>query len=158
MTDVTNRRVLQLTEEISERYRELREDLHVTDSDIADLVDRRVPNTGALITPMELVLARLFAEAPKLEDASGNSVAGQAPALQCHIVLRPGVTLQGVLSQTPEGMLRMLTPTQIPDPTGGRNGARTVLAEQFFHVSDVVAVAIERPVTASPGSRIHTTS
>jgi hypothetical protein len=116
------------------------------------LIDRRTRDPSLGRTAMERVIDRLFAEAPKLEGSNGKPVDGQAPALECFIVLRTGPTISGVLSQTPEGLLRMLSPTEITDPKTKR--LRTVFAEQFFHVSDVLTVVLQREVTGSMGSQI----
>lgn len=123
-------------------------------SSLGDAARSMASNPNLHRPKMEVLIERLFAEAPKLEGSDGKPVEGQAPALQCHIMLRPGHTLQGALSITKEGMLRMLTPTEIPDPQTRRT--KTVLAEQFFDYDDVVAIVLERDVKMSTGSRIHT--
>ncbi len=90
------------------------------------------------------VLRRLFDQAPKLEGAPD-----QAPAFEAHVLLR-GAPMQfsGILSTTPEGGLRLMTPTK-------ENG-KPIMIEQFFDYSDVTSVAVVREVTASTGSRIIT--
>jgi hypothetical protein len=84
------------------------------------------------------MIARLLDEAPVLNDDPT-----QAKALQCHVILRGQIQpLPGALSTTPEGGLRLLTPGAIDN--------RPCLMEQFFDYDDVVAVIIERAVTAAP--------
>lgn len=104
----------------------------------ADLV--RLAETPSTIRMRE-TLRRLFSEAPKLEGA-----VDQAPALDVHILLRSGAPIQfsGVLSTTPEGALRLLTPVD------------NNFIEQFFDYSDVTSVAIVREVKKTEGSRIIT--
>lgn len=90
---------------------------------------------------MKAVIDRLLAEAPRLD--------GDTPALECHIILRGAGAIHGALSTTPEGTLRMLSPTHVPDPAGRQGAMKTILAEQFFCYGDVVSLAIERPITAT---------
>lgn len=97
---------------------------------------------------MKKVLERLFAEAPKMTDGSGKSDATQAPALECHVVLKGGAALHGALSVTPEGTLRLLAPNQV--------GQKPVMVEHFFDYEQVADVAVFREVKASEGSRIIT--
>ena len=97
--------------------------------------------------PMERVIGRLFAEAPKLEDASGKAAARQALALpQAMVVLKCGMSLQGAMSTTPEGTLRVMTPSKDGDT------ARPIMVEQFFDYSDVSMIAVPRemPKIAGP--------
>jgi hypothetical protein len=94
------------------------------------------------------VLDRLFAEAPKLTDASGSPDPTQAPALECHVMLRSGGAIQGALSVTPEGTLRMLCPNQI--------GKRPVMVEHFFDYEQIADIALFREVKAGEGPRIIT--
>lgn len=92
--------------------------------------------------PLQKVVARLFREAPTLGP-------DQAPAVECHLMLRNSpAMLHGVLSVTPEGTLRLMTPTEMPDPHTGK--PRTVLAEQFFDWDELVSIAMIREVTAAP--------
>lgn len=119
---------------------------------VQELVDRKVrdPSLGRL--PMDKVIDRLFAEAPKLLDNNGLPIEGQAPALECFIVLIGGITIQGSLSRTPENTFRMLTPTDIQDPKTKRQ--RTVMAEQFFTINEVVSIVLQREMSMSAGSSI----
>lgn len=96
---------------------------------------------------MRKVIDRLFADAPT-KNAAGED---QRPAIEAHVILR-GMTapLLGILSTTPEGVLHLGTPTQ-------HNGA-TVLIEQFFDYSDVVAVTVFRDVKVTAAPRIITPS
>ncbi len=110
---------------------------------------------------MERLLERLFAEAPKMTDGAGKPDDTQAPALNCHIILRSGQMLQGSMSVTAEGLLKIGTVAEVPDPSakassfGGSHTKKLVLAEQFFSVNDLVCVAVERDIKQS-GPRIHT--
>lgn len=100
--------------------------------------------------PMKAILNRLFSEAPKLTDALGGPVDGQSPAIECFVMLGGGNGAQGVdgvLSTTPEGALRMLSRGK--DETG-----RPILIEHFFPYESVISVSIRREMT--PVSRIHT--
>lgn len=95
---------------------------------------------------------RLFQEAPKLEDANGKPRGDQAPAIECQIVLKAGMALQGALSVTPEHTLRMLSlnQTQTGEP---------VMIEHFFDYDQVSAISIPRKVTLGgqqSSSIIHT--
>lgn len=91
---------------------------------------------------MKAVIDRLLAEATRLD--------GDTPALECHVILRGAGAIHGALSVTPEGTLRMLSPTQVPDNQGRPGAMKAILAEQFFCYGDVVSVAVERPITAVP--------
>jgi hypothetical protein len=115
---------------------------------------------GFAAARMRNLIARLFKEAPKLEHSDGTAVEGQAPALHCQaIMLRSGgMCTEGVLSTTPEGILRYLSANEIPDPSqppprpGMRPVMRQVMVEQFFDYADVVSIALVREVTGKPGS------
>jgi hypothetical protein len=101
---------------------------------------------------MKDVIGRLFGEAPKMTNPDGSVDASQAPAMDVHILLR-GAPMQfsGILSTTPEGTLKLLTPV----PAQGAN--KPCMIEQFFDYSDVASVALVREVKASAvGSRIIT--
>lgn len=100
-------------------------------------------------SPIQRMLGRLFEQAPKLTDGQGEQVTGQAPALpECMVVLRNGPPMQGVLSTTPEGGLRMMSMGAKPvvDAHGNaRPGMATpILIENFFAVDDVMNVAVVR--------------
>lgn len=99
------------------------------------------------------VIDRLFAEADATRGAGLG--ADQAPALECYIVLRPGVTIQGSLSDTPEGTLRMLSPVEVNDPNGRPNAKKLVMAEQFFERSEVVAIAMQRDITSTTSNLVR---
>jgi hypothetical protein len=102
---------------------------------------------------MRETVERLFAEAPKLTNTDGSPQDGQAPAMECMVMMRSGAVISGVMSVTKDGALRMLT-----QGTRNSNGSRQVpiLVEQFFDFSDVMMVAVERQVTASPLSTLIT--
>lgn len=92
-------------------------------------------------TPLERVIKRLFAEAPRLEGRPD-----QSPALDCFIVLKCGSQIGGALSTTPEGTLRMLAPNQRPVERGRQ--AELVMVEHFFEWDQVADIAVVRQVTA----------
>ena len=101
--------------------------------------------------PLRKVVERLFAEAPKLTAPDGTPRADQAPALECHVVLQAGQAIQGSLSVTPEGTLRLLAPNQIGKPP------RLVMVEHFFDWNQVADIAVVREVEAeAEAPRIHT--
>lgn len=80
-------------------------------------------------------IQRLFKENP-------SPLPDQAPAFACGVMLR-GVpmTLEGALSETPEGGLRLLSRgSAIP-------GGGISMVEQFFDYEDVMVVAVQRSVT-----------
>ena len=99
-------------------------------------------------TRIKQVLKRLFDEAPKMTDGAGNPIAGQAPALQCNLLLKSGGQITGALSTTPEGTLRMLCPND--------RGGKPVMIEHFFDYEEVADVAIIREVNSGSGSGIIT--
>lgn len=117
---------------------------------IAAITSKPEAPVGAALTPypMDELLDRLFAEAPKMTNPDGTPDETQAPAVQCHVLLRGAVQpLFGAMSTTPEGLLRMLTPATI--------GKREVLAESFFSIGDIVSIMVEREVKGEQ-SRIVT--
>lgn len=98
---------------------------------------------------MKRLIDRLFAQAPKLTDASGKPDPTQAPALECHVMLKAGGAVVGSLSVTPEGMLRMLSPNQA-------KGGKPVMIEHFFDYEQVADIAVFREISATAGSGIIT--
>lgn len=96
-------------------------------------------------TPMDDRLDILFAEAPKLPARPGDS--DQAPALECLVTLPSGSGLQGVLSRTPEGLLKMMS--QAADASG-----RQFLVEHFFAVHEISAITVRRDVKVTAPSPI----
>jgi hypothetical protein len=90
---------------------------------------------------MKATIDRLFAEAPKLADASGKPRNDQAPALECQLTLKAGLTLAGSLSTTPEGGLRLLSMNV------NRETKEPVAIETFFDFSDVACISVARKVT-----------
>lgn len=76
--------------------------------------------------------------------AASKKTPGQTPAIECAVMLR-GMpqAMQGALSETPEGGLRMLSPSP------------GVLVEQFFDYADVLVVAVQRAVTLDGPSIIR---
>lgn len=104
---------------------------------------RQQPNSEASADRLRMLtmLEQLFAAAPKLRNADGVVDDTQAPAVEATVVLRCGASMQGALSMTPQGGLRMLSPNQ-------QNG-KPVLVEHFFVLSEVSDIAIIRPMTMS---------
>jgi len=98
------------------------------------------------IGPMKALLGRLFYEAK--QQRSGQESPDQAPVIECFVMLVSGGSsgVQGDLSTTPEGALRMLSHSN--DERG-----RPILIEHFFPYSSIVSVSIRREVTPVP--RIH---
>jgi hypothetical protein len=93
-------------------------------------------------SPMRMLIGRLFKDAPKMTDGAGKPVQGQAPALgMCIVFLKAGAQVQGALSITPEGTLRMMVPNQIKTPDGA---LKNVMLEQFFTVEDVAMIVVPR--------------
>lgn len=103
-------------------------------------------------SPMRNLIYRLFDEAPKLTDDTGKPVEGQAPAVDCSVILRTlPMQLSGALSKTPEGTLRLLSPTEIQDPQTKRS--KVVMAEQFFEIDDVLTIVLQRDISMSQSER-----
>lgn len=107
--------------------------------------EAKLAKIAAGISPMQQLIDRLLAEAPKLTDATGTPIPNQAPALECVVLFANGQAIRGSLSKTPEGTLRMMTP--------GQEDNRPVLVEQFFDYAAVSAIALTRDV-APAGSKI----
>ena len=102
---------------------------------------------GRTADTMRLTIERLFADSGTPE--------GQTPAISVVVQLRSTSTpFQGALSQTEDGMLRMLVPSQVPGP-GGR--PQHALMEVFFDVADVVWVSIQRDITSKLNDLAKTT-
>ncbi len=98
-------------------------------------------------TPTQKTLRRMLAEAK-------SPLPDQAPAIQCAITLTGGMlTMEGSLSETPEGGLRMLRvdeqhlqslpPRLRPAP----GSAALPMLEHYFEYADVLAVTIRRTVS-----------
>lgn len=93
--------------------------------------------------PTRHAIARHLAAAPKIAETD-------EPAIHCFVLIRGAQSsVAGSLSTTPEGGLRMLSPTE--------KGSSTFV-EQFFDYEDVVVFAVlkeiqlESPVIVLPGS------
>lgn len=139
--------------EAASKIRDVREDIADDDD------DDEVPLGSYLVTPSEqrkkALILRLFEEAPKLESPDGTPDISQAPAIECHVLLRGAPSaVHGSLSVTKEGMLRMLTPATRESTRHGRKVEIPILCEQFFDVADVVSIMLERAVAADTGSII----
>lgn len=94
--------------------------------------------------PSWATIQRLFKENP-------SPLPDQAPAIMCGVMLR-GVpmTLEGSLSETPEGGLRLLSANGKPDPNGSVS-----MVEKFFDYEDVMVIAVRREVTVGPARIIR---
>jgi hypothetical protein len=121
---------------------------------IAQLPDDIARNClGLEASRIRNVLKRLFAEAPKLTGKDGQPVDDQAPALECHVMLKAGGQFSGALSVTPEGTLRLLAMNEIQQRGGP---SKAVMVEHFFDYEQIADVALMREVKATEGSRIVT--
>ena len=87
--------------------------------------------------PLKTVIKRLLAEAT-------SPLPDQTPAIECGVMLAGvPITIEGSLSETPEGGLRLLSAVaRDPDRDGGVS-----MIEQFFSYEDVMVVAVRRTVT-----------
>lgn len=109
-------------------------------------------------SPMRQVIDRLFAEAPKLLDETGEPRTDQAPALECTVSLRRGVEIAGSLSVTPEGTFRILSKANVPP--GHPLERKPVMLETFFAPDEISSLTLIRELTmeeseiARGGSRI----
>lgn len=112
------------------------------------------PDVSRFLSPdavrTKRLLDRLFAEAPKLPGRED-----QAPALECSVMLKAGGSMQGSLSTTPEGGLRLLAVNEIKKPG---QPPTPIAVEHFFDYEQVADVAVFREMTtsANPESRIIT--
>ena len=88
---------------------------------------------------MKKLIRRLFAEAPRMEDAPHN----QAPAVECQIVLKSGYSCIGALSTTPEGLLRFMAIAR--DPSDQK---KVIAAEHFFDYEDLQTIIVPRAQTS----------
>jgi hypothetical protein len=119
-----------------------------------------LPDDTTRATRMRATIARLFAEAPRMTLPDGTPDPSQAPALECYVLLRGcPAAIQGIVSTTPEGGLRMMTPSEVadkdaPPPAHPRapRPTKMVMIEQFFDYEDVITIAVQREVKASPGT------
>jgi len=103
---------------------------------LRDRVERS-DDTGNSSTMVEI--RRLFAENPS---PLGE---GQAPAIQCAVVLYGFPTpIQGVLSETEHGGLRLLAPA---DPSVRPVGGTVNMVEHFFSYDVVTMIAVQRQIT-----------
>lgn len=101
---------------------------------LSECASTRSPSrTMGSLSRMEAIIGRLFEE-------SGIGV-GQAPAMSCGVMLIGGVKLDGSLSTTPEGGLRLLF-THLDGES---------MTEVFFDYDSVVAVAVHRPIKVDSG-------
>lgn len=97
--------------------------------------------------PLSSVIQRLYDEAPKLTDASGNPDPTQAPAIPMVFVsLKSGQQLQGVMSGDCDGVLKIMSPAQVMK--------KDVMVEHFFVIDDVESITVPREIAVSHGSQI----
>jgi len=155
--------VQDLMSDMSERIKELQDDLGVSDVELVHMLTEAAPpnllaqlrQVGVIISaalskgvdgqavhrgPCSVKLDKLLAEAPKAGDTD-------APAIECAVIIDGFVApVNGVLSRDADGYVKMLSPV-----------SRTEMVEQFFLESDVRMIAIKREVkaTAAP-PRIYT--
>lgn len=106
------------------------------------------------MTPMELLLARLFAEATPLDNPLVKAACEGLPAnatpsfLECQLVLRSGYAAAGVLTRTPEGTLRLMTIAKKADNT-------ILMADHYFAHADVLTVVLGREMPRSLLQQVH---
>jgi len=176
--DVKKKRVLQNAEDIADLVRtladriyETTQDLGVASNDLMMLVDDHLPvapdpmrervvsllyellRSEAKPAPMARHIGKLFANAPKMADASGRTSTDQAPAAMCEVVLKCGQAMAGgVLSTTPEGLYRYgaVVPTEVPSQTSP-TGKRTValLTELVFELDQIAGVATKTEIAGA---------
>jgi hypothetical protein len=84
-------------------------------------------------------IQRLFREQPS---PLGDD---QAPSLECAVMFHGGFSIQGVLSETPDGGLRMLSPSPNPNDARPQRG-KVIMTESFFDYSDIVSVGVRREI------------
>lgn len=87
--------------------------------------------------PVEAAIRRSMAEAT-------SPIPGQTPAIQAAIMFFGGRSIEGVLSETPEGGLRLMSPAE---PMTGGPRSHIQMVEQFFGYEDVVIFALRRVLT-----------
>ena len=176
--DVKKKRILQNAEDIADligtladRIYETTQDLGVASNDLMMLVDDSLPvapdpmrervfklldsllRSEAKPAPMARHIAKLFANAPKMADASGRTSTDQAPAAMCEVVLKCGQAMAGgVLSTTPEGLYRYgaVVPTEVPSQTSP-TGKRTValMTELVFELDQIAGVATKTEISGA---------
>jgi hypothetical protein len=91
--------------------------------------------------PLCSLIERLFAEAPKMPSRPGEAT--QAPAVECIVTMPSGGSLQGVLSLTPDGLCRMMSPGI--DEKGAK-----IMVEHFFQKHDITVISVKRDVVPVP--------
>ena len=177
--DIKKKRVLQNAEDIADLIRTMADRIYETTNELGvasndlmmivdDCLDPLLPaekdslrervidavfRSEAKHAPMARHIAKLFANAPKMADASGRTSTDQAPAAMCEVVLKCGQAMAGgVLSTTPEGLYRYgaVVPTEVPSQTSP-SGKRTValLTELVFELDQIAGVATKTEISAA---------
>lgn len=103
---------------------------------VVQIVSDALGLTGPSATPMCSALAKIYED---LEHAK-SPFPDQAPAVQCAVVMRSGVTIQGALSASDLGGLRMMSQCGTPGPDG------IPMVEQFFDGADVEVYGVPKHV------------
>lgn len=111
----------------------------VVDSD-SDVITEDTHDAIESVAAMKIRQALAQAESP---------LPGQAPAVECAVVLNCGVTIQGGLSLTEDGDLRMMSQAGAPGPDG------IPMVEQFFGFEDVAVVGFPRRVIVERPRILH---
>lgn len=103
---------------------------------VASKLERAVDSIGMVNKPttrMRNTIRRLLGDTPARD--------GQTPAVACAVCLHGGPTINGSLSETEDGGLRMLS------PEGRDSAGNPRFVEQFFGFEDVLVIGVIRPVT-----------
>ncbi len=89
------------------------------------------------MNPTKTMIWKLLDEAPRVAE-------GDAPAIQCHVLLRGQIQpMFGSLSRTTFDGLRLATVSRVQHQS---QAERTVLLEQFFDADDVACLMVEREI------------
>lgn len=105
---------------------------------ICDYIDQVAAEKAKPQPQLRPTIERLFAENPS---PLGDD---QAPAIMCAIALHGfPAPIQGALSQTAEGGLRLMAPAE---PNARSRDGSVTMIEHFFDYRDVIMIAVRREV------------
>lgn len=105
---------------------------------MADRIDAEAVPPFLAPRSIETTIRRLLTDAPA-------PLPNQAPALECAIMLVNGHPVEGILSESPDGGLRMMSANT--DPRIANERGVTHMIEQFFDYADVICIAVRRKIT-----------